>query len=329
MEEYIVVKYKILLVYDLGGPTRDFYGEAFAKAWETMGHTVYRKLHTDITPDFARSLQYYPTKPDFLFHSYNSIPLDCVDTIRESGITTVLYVYDEPFEFPKTKGETPHYDISLNGTYRQNIKDHNELGANMYFLPQAVDPEVYHPVELTEADRAKYGADISFIGTLDSRRKDRGNIEGILKQFNHKIWGPGTTGWVGPEECNKIYSASKIIFNPPAAASLDPNRPIINTLLGEHTCRVYNTAAARAFQLVHVKRGTWSPYIEREEIVSYEEGECMRDIIRYYLEHEEERQAIATRAYLRTLRDHTFLNRAQAVVRYVELYKAGKLPGWV
>lgn len=310
----------IMVVANLGGWERDFYGEAFVKGFESLGHNVDRILHTDVGK--MNNAHGY----DFMFHSYHSIPMECVDRMRSNNITTVLYVYDEPFEFPKTSKESPHYDISFNGTYRYNIKDHNALGANMYFLPQAVDTSVYHPVDVTSAERGIFGADISFIGTLDSRRKDRTNLEELFHGFNYKIWGPGTTGWVGPDTCNKIYSCSKIIFNPPAAASLDPTNDSINMVVGEHTCRVYNTAAANAFQIVSHRNNSWKPYIDGEEIVSYRSIDDIRNLFEYYLSNDEERVRISNNGYLRTLRDHTFINRAQAVLNHVELFKRGALP---
>lgn len=315
----------VLLIYNLGGPERDFYGEGLARGWEEQGHTVVRALHTDVNDGWAAALEYSPVPIDFVFHSYHSIPMSSVDIMREIGLTTVLWIYDEPYEYAKTSGETPHYSISLNATYRPNIPDHKALGANMYFLPQGADTSVYHPVELTDGDVYTYGSDVSFIGTLDSRRPDRDSLVELLKEYGCKFWGPGSTEWVGPEECNKIYSASKIMISPSAASSLNVDDASVNDVVGEYTCRVYNTAAAGAFQLAEYKAGTYIPYVYGEELCVYGALDELRRAIDYYLIHEEERNYIAQQAFLRTIRDHTLFNRAHSIVEYVRLYNSGGL----
>jgi len=314
----------ILLIYNLGGPERDFYGESLGRAWEEQGHKVIRVLHTEVNDTWASSLRYSPIPMDFMFHSYNSIPLTSVDILGEF-LPTVLWIYDEPYEYGKTRMETPHYSISLNATYRPNIKDHNDLGANMYFLPQGVDIGTYRPIELTAQDMDVYGSDISFIGTLDSRRGDRVELRELLQGYGCKFWGPGSTEWVGPEECNRIYSASKIMISPSAASSLNADDESRNDVVGEYTCRVYNTAAARAFQLVEAKADTYGPYIEGYELVTYTGLDELRRKIDHYLQHDGIRMAVAREAYLRTIREHSMYHRARSITDMVQLYKDGKL----
>jgi spore maturation protein CgeB len=55
-----------------------------------------------------------------------------------------------------------------------------------------------------------------------------------------------------------------------------------------------------------------------KEVVAYRTPEECVEMIRYYLEHENERQAIARAGQQRTLRDHTCRNRMEELVSIVE-----------
>ena len=59
-----------------------------------------------------------------------------------------------------------------------------------------------------------------------------------------------------------------------------------------------------------------------EEISLFESVDAMVDKVRYYLQHEDEREAIAQRGYERTLRDHTMEKR------FADLFDAMELLNW-
>jgi spore maturation protein CgeB len=59
-----------------------------------------------------------------------------------------------------------------------------------------------------------------------------------------------------------------------------------------------------------------------KEVVAYRSAEECAELIRYYLEHEGERSAIAHAGQQRTLREHTYYQRVQELVDIIE----GHLP---
>ncbi|MNP85550.1 Spore protein YkvP [compost metagenome] len=58
-------------------------------------------------------------------------------------------------------------------------------------------------------------------------------------------------------------------------------------------------------------------YKPDEEIVTFASPQEMMDKIRYYLTHEEERRAIALRAFERTLKDHTYAKRIHQMLTVI------------
>ncbi|MNI96120.1 Spore protein YkvP [compost metagenome] len=58
-------------------------------------------------------------------------------------------------------------------------------------------------------------------------------------------------------------------------------------------------------------------YNPGEEIVTYQSPEDCMDKIRYYLAHEDERREIALRGFRRTLLEHTYHKRIQALLSAV------------
>ena len=59
-----------------------------------------------------------------------------------------------------------------------------------------------------------------------------------------------------------------------------------------------------------------------KEIVCFEDIHDLIDKIRYYLAHEEERAAIARAGYERTLREHTYAHRFEAIFKEMNLTHA-------
>ena len=317
----------VLLIHNLGRAQRDFHGPSYGDAMEELGHTVTRIDYDDELPD---------SDYDMMFHFYHSIDRDTVDRLRSRGVVTVLLIGDEPCEFQRTRTFTSYYDIVFNQTGRQdNIDMHRDLGANMYSLPHCADPSIYYPVEVTEEEREYYGSDIAFIGSLmtPAIRNDRKYMEDKdfgLHSYNYKTWGPGTMNdrWIYPEEVRKIYASSKIIFNPSAVADQPDWDLEYPTLLGETACRVYNTAAAGAFQIAPRRHDTITTPFGEDEVGYYrytdlyDLGHKVDDYLTYpgfpdlALE-------MAAKSRETCLRDHTYVERAKVVVRMVEEYNEG------
>ena len=65
------------------------------------------------------------------------------------------------------------------------------------------------------------------------------------------------------------------------------------------------------------KRGRGQP---GKEVVAYRTAEECAEMVQYYLEHDKEREAIASAGQRRTLRDHTYYQRIQEFEAIVKKY---------
>jgi spore maturation protein CgeB len=57
-----------------------------------------------------------------------------------------------------------------------------------------------------------------------------------------------------------------------------------------------------------------------KEVVAYRSPEECVELVKYYLEHDKEREAIARAGQERTLREHTYYHRMQELVEIVGRY---------
>ena len=76
-------------------------------------------------------------------------------------------------------------------------------------------------------------------------------------------------------------------------------------------------AAAGAFQLVDERSLLADCFVPGEEIITFSSESELRQKIDYYLEHPEEREAIANRGRERALRDHTYEKRLEQMLSII------------
>ena len=57
-----------------------------------------------------------------------------------------------------------------------------------------------------------------------------------------------------------------------------------------------------------------------KEVVAYRSSDQCAELVRYYLEHDNEREAIARAGQERTLREHTEYQRTQELIEIVDKY---------
>lgn len=125
----------------------------------------------------------------------------------------------------------------------------------------------------------------------------------------------------------------------PAGYAKDPievfNRSLINLGMGgiEYSEELTNVKG-RDFEIPGTGGGmyltSFNPdlaqhFAVNEEIVCYRNRDEMLELIRYYLAHQDEALAIARRARERSLREHRWLHRYEAMLRVLGIYSDGSL----
>lgn len=174
-------------------------------------------------------------------------------------------------------------------------------------------------------DEKKYGSDVSFAGAGYFNRK---NVFTKLTDFNFKIWG---NDWIADmplslliqdggkrfteEEAVKIYNYSKININLHSSMwhwDINPDGDFLNP-------RVYEILGCGGFQLVDRRRYMKGVFEDGKDLVVFDSVEDLRKKIRYYLDNEHERSAIAEHGYNTVRKHHTYEQRVSEMMNIILL----------
>lgn len=139
-----------------------------------------------------------------------------------------------------------------------------------------------------------------------------------LEGFNIKVCGDSDwlkviqhADYLPPVQYNtelaKIYNASDI--------NLNISRVQLKTTVNQ---RVFDVPACRAFLITDYREEIKDYFVIGEEVVCYRDIQEMKGLIKYYLQHPEERIRIAEAGYQRVLKEHTYVHRMR---RLIEIYK--------
>jgi spore maturation protein CgeB len=184
------------------------------------------------------------------------------------------------------------------------------------YLPMACDPSIHAPIALTEEERARFAAPVSFAGApYVNRQRSLAN----LVDLGLRVWGEGwqatSLAAVNPSgsrfdagEMVRIFAATGVNVNLHSAehvTGLDDRPDYVNP-------RTFELAACGAFQLVDA-RDPLPDLFAHDEIVTFASVAEMRQLVIRYLADPEGRAAIAGRARARALRDHTYVQRVERI----------------
>ena len=263
-------------------------------------------------------------KPDSVFVVNGMVYLpETIRYIRETlKIPVCVYVVDDPL-----LGKSWLYDLSAYSCLF--VIDRSWMGYLEFFapgrvryLPQVADRRMFRPLDTANTN------DIVFGGTLSLRLPNapsgflRAQILNILAERKHKIkaFVPGITEtfkyypslraieysdkYESREKLNELYNSAKIVISihsPQFKTGISP--------------RVFEAAFAKSFQLVEYKDDAQKLF--PEGIRTFGSPDELIDLVEYYLPREEERKALAEKAYRHALKFHTWKSRAGEIMPYI------------
>ena len=259
------------------------------------------------------------TAPDLLFISKGeTITPETLWEIRKKTDTVIVNVFpDNPLYMGRFEAIEPCHHFFVKDTYVRDTLRKAGL-KNVRYLPQCTDPDVHRPVELAEDEKAEYSADVSLIGSMYPYRLKF--IEELL-EFSPVLWG---RGWArsGNQKIMQFYRGRDIRGNQKTKAicgtkiSLNPHHPL-NDIHGVNR-RTYDIAACMGFQIADCKRDLEALFKVGEEIICFRTLNELKDLLRYYLKHPDERADIAKAAYKRVLKEHTYDIRAKEILDLIK-----------
>ena len=255
-------------------------------------------------------------KPDLVFVSKGkNINLDMLDLIREK--TVVVNWYPETMDhWKRISSIAPHYSHFFSFDPGV-VSELQKLGCqNAHYLPFCADIEkdATYPVK-------NYKYNISFIGSYEPMRyQEREKILSQVKDLGLHIW--GNKAWrntslrehyhsyATKEEMRQIHRDSKIV-------------------LGMHVfgiggtgvnVRPFDVTGSGGFLLNHAERkDIFNLFEDGKEFISFGGTDDIREKVKYYLAHDEEREQIAKAGFEKTKKEHTYLDRIAEVLGVIGL----------
>ena len=307
----------------LGNFQVDFSSENHhAKSLEALGHTVI-KFQEGRGTTIGKVLREASTSDLFVWvhtHGWHTPGQERMDILRElkyAGVPTMTYHLDlwfglkrqhdlENDPFYKNIGHFFATDKLMADWFNENtaVKGH--------FLPAGVfGSECYlHP----DYD-GTFDYDVIFVGSKNYHPEYpyRPKLVNALRELYGKrflhVGGDGDTGVMRGDDLNRIYARSKIAIGD--TLNINFNYPYYSS------DRLFESTGRGGFTIYPNILGLDAFFEDKKEIVFYEHG-SLRDLktkIDYYLEHDEEREAIRFAGHERAKNEHTYKHRWATILK--------------
>ncbi|MBI5741870.1 MAG: glycosyltransferase [Nitrospirae bacterium] len=191
-----------------------------------------------------------------------------------------------------------NYDYVFVMFNRQHVPHFREAGCRkVFWSPAACDPEIHCKIS---ADKIY---PVSFVGsTHPYLHQDRVRLLDFLIRRNIDVFVDSKL----LQEMSLIFSRSKMVLNRSLADDLNQR---VFEALGTGSLLLTNRLGRDS--------GLEDLFKDRQHLVLYDNQEDLAGLVRYYLEHEDEREKIALAGYNEVLGKHTYDRRVEDIIRTV------------
>jgi len=247
-------------------------------------------------------------KPDYVIWTTSRYEFQesTFDTIRKQGATVIGFFYDDEYRFEDySKWWAPHFDYCVTNTI-EAVPKYRELGAKSILAIPIVGGIA------TKRDWSKLNEkhNISFVGDMKPGRKREINK---LKEKNipvYLIGGKRGGGYISFKDMLDVFWTSKI--------NLNFSRNGYNEEKLQMKGRIFEVLMAGGFLLTEYVPGIENYFELDKEIVCFKNSEEMIDKINYYLNHNEERRAIAKAGWQRAIANYTSFHTLSKLFEEIE-----------
>lgn len=243
--------------------------------------------------------------------------------LAKDNMVTAFWFVENWRHMPYWRHLAPHYDCFFHiqpGAFERSL---TEAGCRHHaFVQTGCDPEVHRPVILDTDERARFACTLAFAG---AGYFNRNQFFAGLTDYDLAIWGTewtarelmpfmrGNNETFTPEQFAKIVAGAKINLNlhsSSTSAGVDPSCDAVNP-------RVFEIAACGGFQLCDPCQGLERHFEFETELPVYRDLGELRAKIDYFINRDDEREAVARRARDRALREHTYAHRASQMLECI------------
>jgi spore maturation protein CgeB len=251
----------------------------------------------------------------------NIILPETLAELKELGARLVYQSGTSPvvFALPNERKAAPLFALVITNDFYHAMQ-WMELGAaRAEALPgSACQPGFHRAYDLSAEERASLACEVAFVGTLlpDNLYSRRVRALEALRSFDLGVWSvhpvpeslrPFYRGGALGERMLRILCAAKIVVNPHG-----------DFMRWGGNLRLFEASGCGAFQITDDLPGVRGWFAVGQEIVTYRDPEHLRELAAYFLEHDEEREAIAAAGQARAYADHTYRQRAERLLAWLE-----------
>ena len=259
----------------------------------------------------ARQIEYY--KPDVLFNQ-------AMDTLSSRFLREmkrhVGLLMGQHAASPLPKGEDFSCHDLVISSFPPTVEHFRRMGIHAELYRIGFAPE---HLSCIEGDERPF--DVTFVGNFYPIHSSRvALLEALCSRIPQvKVWAPSIDhlapgssirncyqGLAWGREMFKVFSRSKITVNHHG-----------DILPYANNARLYDATGMGALLMTDWKENLHELFEPGKEVVAYRNADECAELVRYYLEHEEERKAIADAGQQRTLREHTEFQRTQQLLEIV------------
>lgn len=205
----------------------------------------------------------------------------------------VFGCFDDPESSPGlSKPVAPAFDAVFYGNVASRFQYESWGCKTLSWLPIFTSPtEVPMPAERDALLAGVRDVDVSLVAERNNCRQQR--VDALVKPFPQaKVFGQGwPAGRISDSDLDKLYRRSKIGWN-------------VHNSTGPINRRLFSLAAYGVMPICDNKTGLAQIFKLGEEAVGFDTIPEAIELTRYYLAHDEQRAAIASRAYDRYWQDY-------------------------
>jgi hypothetical protein len=243
-------------------------------------------------------------------------------TLKKRHNAALIYACGtSPIVFSQSieRAAAPLYDLVIaNDLY--HAMQWRELGTpRVEVLPlSAIDPNFHRPYALTPEEARAYTCEVGVVGTLIPSRLYSERVAALeaLRDFDLGIWSVHDVppslkryyrGAALGEKMLRITGAAKIVVNAHG-----------NFMRWGGNMRLFEACGVGAFQIADERPGVREWFTVGEHLVTFRDPQLLRELVAYYLAHEDERAQIADAGRAHVHAHHTYAQRMARLMNWTE-----------
>lgn len=198
----------------------------------------------------------------------------------------------------------------------------NKLGLNAFYLPESFNPRIHaKPVGTKQECENESKVDIAVAATLYLYRvRFLELLLGLIKRpLSVAVYG-GTVPWVHTSLLQ--YHKGKVILGADKARLFRGAKIVVNNMYFLEyegvNCRFFEVLGSGGFLLCDHKPTLEDLAIPDKEVVTFKTVHEAAEKVDFYLEHADQRIAIAEAGYQRAIRDHTYEKRIEFILSTIK-----------